>query len=140
MRYDPSMKHLIMLCFMAILVSALTCGCATAPSRPKKVVTIETREPILVKDVNGRVSVEVGTESTIVEIDERRFVCQDYRGYIGQLDSTRGWLKVGRLEFSYDEQMVTIRGKKTWTSFDRTGKQNYFAKQDGTVGRSVFKN
>ncbi len=133
---DMNYRAFVLVVFSACL---LVGGCATKPSGPRKVVTVESRKPIEVSDSSGRVSIVVKEPSTIVEIDGRRFVCRDYAGYIARINPGKGWIKVGRLDMSYDSQKIWIRGKKRWTTFDRLGSQSYFAKQDGSVGRSVFK-
>ncbi len=140
-RYAEGMRHPTISLLLPFLISCsvMACSSKTPYSNPKKVVTVETKEPILVEDVNGRVGVRVEDRSTIVEIDDRRFICRGYQGYNGRVNSVKGWIRVGRLDISFDAEKIWIRGPKSWTTFPRSGKQSFFAKQDGSVGRSVFK-
>lgn len=122
-------------------LSALLGACTSSgPVRPAKIVTLKSAQALDLADVNGRIRIRVNDGDTLVDIDDRRFICRGADGYIGRLDTHAGWLKVGKLEFGYDLDKVWVRGPKSWSTFPREGEQNYVVSQDGSLGRSVYKN
>lgn len=134
------MKYSGICCTVALALIFVGPACSSSkPSGAKKIVTVESREPLNINDGSGSISIRVKDTSTIIIIDKRRFVCRDYAGYIAQVNGNKGWIKIGRLDFNYDSEKIFIRGINRWQTFRREGDQSYFAAQDGTVGRSVFK-
>ncbi|MFT7616600.1 MAG: hypothetical protein ACI97A_000224 [Planctomycetota bacterium] len=139
MCYAAAMKYPRLLSYLALSLLVVLSACASKPMAAKKIVTVESREPLNVNDGGGSISIRVKGKSTILMIDDRRFVCQDYSGYIGQVNGSKGWVHVGKLDFTYDPEKIFIRGRKRWQTFSRRGELSYFVAQDGTTGRSVFK-
>ena len=103
-------------------------------------LAVETQKPVELKGPEGRVALRVDGDATIFELRGHRFRLDGYSGYIGDLGSAKGWLKVGKLTLSYTEAKLTIRASDSWSSVNLNQEPlNLYVYQDGRQSESVFR-
>lgn len=113
-------------------------GCAT---RPRADIAALSTDPVSVDDGSRKVSVSCTKDDTIVLLGDAKFTMRGARGYIGQIESQRGWIEIGAVSMRYDGREVSIRGRKAWQNIilDADESRNFIVDQDGKAMRSIWK-
>ncbi|HGY90320.1 MAG TPA: hypothetical protein ENK43_04005 [Planctomycetes bacterium] len=120
------------------LLCLVSAACVTLePKTPSR--RPETKEAAAAARGSRRAAMRVQGQGTELDLDGMILRFPDHAGWSGLLEVDEGRLRVGRLRVVYDADTVRLFLPSGVATLPRRPGQRWSVRQDGTFGRSVFK-
>ena len=135
------MRHAISILLMLLAAAATSCtsdGAPASPSEKVKDVMVETDRPVEVASLERTVRVTSVDGGVLIRLEHARIFCPGYDRFAGRVGTRSGWLRVGKLDFSWNDDNMQVRAPSRWTRLNLRPELNVVIDQDGTIGRSIF--